>query len=61
MRQRRPHGLCLVLEDDADLLLIHTGEPFDKLADSGTTGQIFVECHERNPRALKHPRTANSP
>ena len=61
MRRRGPQGLRLVFEDGADLLLIHAGESFDKLADRSTAGQIFIQRQEWNPRARKHPGTANSP
>lgn len=50
-----------MLEDGADLLLIHAGEPLDELVDRGATGQILIEREQWNPCAGKHPGAANSP
>ena len=51
--------LCLMFEHGAHLSLIDTGKPFDELLDSGSAGKVFIQRGYWNPRAGKHPGTAD--
>ena len=59
----RQHGclqrLCLMFEHGAHLLFIDTGEPFDELRDGGSASKVFIQRGYWNPRAGKHPGTAD--
>ena len=57
MRRRGPQGLHLVFKDGADLLLIHAGEPFDKLADRkhrGPDSHIALGVAPAYPQIPRH-------